>query len=70
MNAGHPKEDSIFDIARRINDPSLRADYVEQACADDVSLKTRILELLKLEQDDDSFFEVPPVGASSADASS
>ena len=53
---------SIFDVARRINDDSAQSDYLQQACGDNVELRQRIEGMLKVDAAGDSFFESPPPG--------
>ena len=58
-----PSEDEIFHIARGITDPETRSAYLNQACGGDASLFERIVELLRVTEDDaDSFLENPPPG--------
>ena len=46
MNQYEHDEEAIFDLARRIESPDLRAEYVDQACGTNNELKNRIAELL------------------------
>ena len=67
MTQDNQTEEAIFDLARRIDDPQARREYVAQACGHDMALKERVLELLDLGQQD-SLFDRPPVGIAAADS--
>ena len=55
-------ERAIFITALEKDDPAERAAYLDQACADDRSLRQRIERLLKAHEPADSFLEHrPPV---------
>ncbi|MCR9296317.1 MAG: serine/threonine protein kinase, partial [bacterium] len=62
MAAFQVDEESIFDVARRISDYAAQADYLQQACGDNVELRERIKDMLKVDAAGDSFFESPPPG--------
>ena len=63
MSRAELNEEAVFDIARHIEDPDVRKDYVDQACANAPALKVRVNELLKLHDDEEaSFLESPPEG--------
>ncbi len=53
-------ERSIFIAALEKDDPTERAAYLEEACADDVLLRARIERLLKAHEPGDSFLERGP----------
>ena len=60
MNQFEYDEEAIFDLARRIESPEARADYVDQACGANSQLKSRIAELLMTYDREQSFLEHPP----------
>ena len=62
MSRAEPNEEVVFDIARRIEESDVRKDYVDQACATDPALKSRVNELLGLHGEEVSFLESPPAG--------
>ena len=62
MSRAELNEEAVFDITRHIEDPDVRKDYVEQACANAPALKARVDELLKLHDEEASFLESPPQG--------
>jgi serine/threonine protein kinase len=52
-------EETIFNIARRIDDAALRAEYVQQVCGSDETLRSRVEALLQA--NDGSFLDKPAV---------
>jgi serine/threonine protein kinase/WD40 repeat protein len=52
---------AIFNVARMIDSPRARAEYLEQVCADDAPRRERIIDLLRAYDHDQSFMEVPSV---------
>jgi serine/threonine protein kinase len=60
MSRAELNEEVVFDIARHIEDPDVRKDYVDQACANAPALKVRVNELLKLHDEEASFLESTP----------
>jgi len=53
-------EADIFQIAREINAPVARAAYLQQACGDDAALHERVVALLKIAEEEQSFLEQSP----------
>lgn len=53
-------EETIFEFARKISSPDLRAEYVDQACGTDNKLKDRVAHLLSVYDEEQSFLEHPP----------
>jgi tetratricopeptide (TPR) repeat protein/serine/threonine protein kinase len=53
-------EADIFQIAREIATPEARAAYLQQACGDDAALRERVLALLQIAEEQQSFLEQPP----------
>ena len=70
MNQFEYDEETIFDLARRIESPEARADYVDQACGANGELKNRIAELLMTYDREQSFLEHPPTDLASTTARS
>jgi serine/threonine protein kinase/tetratricopeptide (TPR) repeat protein len=56
-------EKTIFNVARRIGSPDARAEYLRQACGADSGLRGRVEVLLHAYEEQASFLESPPVGA-------
>ena len=63
MGTDKPKKDRIFNIAAEIQDPAMRAAYLDDACCNDLSLREEVEELLRHDQEGASFLESPPHGA-------
>ena len=53
--------EQIFDLARRIEAPDVRASYVSQACNGDAALQSRVNELLEIHLTGDGLLDRPPV---------
>ncbi|WP_165067745.1 serine/threonine-protein kinase [Paludisphaera rhizosphaerae] len=60
MNPSRLDEEAIFHAARRIDDPEARVAYLMEACADDATLRRRIVRLLRVYESDESFLAEPP----------
>ena len=69
MGSTQPDEKAIFNVARRIDSPEARADYLQQVCGADGRLLDRVTALLRAFEDKQSFLESPPVGPDPAIAS-
>ena len=52
-------EAEIFKFARGVPSPEARTVYLKQVCGEDAELYDRIVALLAVDDDDDSFLEVP-----------
>jgi serine/threonine protein kinase len=59
-------EKAIFNVARRIESPEARADYLQQVCGTDGSLIARVETLLRAYDEQASFLESPPANCNSA----
>src|SRR6266851_325636 len=53
-------EAAIFNIARQIQAPEARRQYIEQSCADDSRLQARVEALLRVNDQEQGFLESPP----------
>ena len=53
-------EKAIFNVARKIDSPQARVEYLNQACGDDRSLLERVTTLLGAYKEQASFLESPP----------
>src|SRR6478736_9409372 len=53
-------EKAIFNVARQIDSPDARADYLRQACGTDSGLHERVHVLLHAYEEQASFLESPP----------
>jgi WD40 repeat protein len=53
-------EKAIFNVARTIESPEARAEYVRQACGSDAALIERVQTLLRRYEEQASFLESPP----------
>jgi len=62
MAAPKPDESTLFNAARRIDDPAARRLYVREACGDDLALAARGEALLRA-HDEDPFLALPDQGA-------
>ena len=60
----HLDEKAVFNIARRIDSPEARQDYLRQACGADEDALQRIFDLLRVHEQEQSFLEVPAVASS------
>ncbi len=58
-----PDDKAIFNVARQIDSPAARADYLRQACGTDVALRDQVHELLNAYEEQASFLESPPAAA-------
>src|SRR6185312_2944797 len=54
-------EKAIFSAALELDDPQLRAAFLDQACNGDPSLRTHLKDLLAVHNSAKEFFDVPPV---------
>jgi tetratricopeptide (TPR) repeat protein/serine/threonine protein kinase len=61
-------EDEIFNVARKIDSPDARADYLNQVCSHDNPLRGRIEALLQVHEQEKSFLQPPTVAATGAEA--
>ena len=55
-----PDERAIFGVARRLDSPEARAEYLQQVCGDDRELAERVIALINAFEGAKSFLE-PPV---------
>jgi serine/threonine protein kinase/tetratricopeptide (TPR) repeat protein len=60
MAAPKPDESTLFNAARRIDDPAARRQYVREACGDDQTLANRVEALLRMHDEDPTFLASPP----------
>jgi serine/threonine protein kinase len=51
----HLDEEAVFHIARRIQDPVLHRDYLEQVCGDNTALLARVQALLEVHEKEQEF---------------
>jgi hypothetical protein len=58
-------EKSIFNIARKIDSPAARIEYLRQACGADAVLLEQVETLLRAYEEQASFLESPPASANS-----
>ena len=56
----HDHEEAIFHAALELESPQARADYLTQACGEDLDLLGRMKALLELNEIEDGFLENPP----------
>src|SRR4051794_41166363 len=61
MAAIHPHEQSIFEVARKIDSPEAREAYLQQICGSDAAIAQRVRDLLAMHDDSASFLESPAV---------
>ena len=61
-----PDEAAIFNVARQITATEVQRIYIEQACAGDQELRTRLEALLRVYNEDQTFLEQPAVGVPAA----
>ena len=53
--------EALFDAARQLASPAARRTFLDQACADDATLRARVEALLSAQADADKFFsEIAP----------
>ena len=62
MITSRPTEEDIFQIAWEIPAATARRAYLEQACGGDEPLRDRVLALLQVAEEEQSFLESPPAG--------
>jgi WD40 repeat protein len=55
MAAPKSDESTLFNAARRIDDPAERRRYVHEACGDDLTLASRVEALLRIHEEDPTF---------------
>jgi serine/threonine protein kinase len=55
-------EKAIFNVARQIDSPRARLEYLRQVCAADADLLVRVETLLRAYEEQASFLESPPAG--------
>ncbi len=55
-------ERAIFGIARRLDAPQARDEYLQQVCGDNLPLADHVRELLRAAETSESFLEMPAVG--------
>ncbi len=61
MGAPKADESTLFNAARRIDDPAARRLYVREACGDDLALAERVEALLRAHDGDPAFLTAPAV---------
>ena len=66
MDSEKLDEKAIFSVAREIVSKNARAEYLHQVCGADADLRERIETLLLAYEEQASFLESPPAGASPA----
>ena len=57
MTSHQLDEERIFAIARKLTDSDVRADYLDQICADDQRLRERVEALLAVHEQEQSFLK-------------
>lgn len=62
MSIHHLDEETIFNVARRIEPASVREDYLEQICGDNPGLRARVEALLAVHDEEQEFMASPPSG--------
>ncbi len=62
MNKNPADEKAIFNFARRIDSPEAVSEYLNQVCGDDQQARQRIVDLLRIHEQEQSFLESPPPG--------
>ncbi len=60
MGAQQVDEEAIFDVARRIDSPDARGDYLQQVCGDHTAMLARVEALLKVNDKQPEFLEAVP----------
>lgn len=58
--SNRPDEEAVFHIARRIDDPGARADYLQQICGGDDEQIARVEALLQVAENDREFLKSSP----------
>src|SRR5262245_22238139 len=66
MSAPSIDEKAVFNVARRIDSREARGDYLRQACGTDEDALRRVVELLRVHEDEQSFLESPAVAVTSS----
>src|SRR5713101_8427098 len=61
MSVVQVNEKSVFNIARRIDSREARAEYLRQICGDNPKALGRVVELLEVHEQEQSFLESPAV---------
>ena len=64
MTSDKPDAKAIFNVARQIDSPEARDDYLQQVCGEDKALLNRVTALLQAYEGAPSFLESPPGGLS------
>ena len=62
MNQKPADDKTIFNVARRLDSPEAVSEYLNQACGDDQQARHRIVDLLRVYEQEQSFLESPPPG--------
>jgi hypothetical protein len=57
MSAQQLDEERVFHLARGIAEPELRAEYLDQVCASDQSLRERVEALLEIYEEEQGFLK-------------
>ena len=70
MAVAKPAEEDIFNVARKIDSPEARADYLGQVCGEDDALRGRVEALLQVHEQEKSFLQPPSPAVTSADVPS
>src|SRR5262245_42878492 len=68
MAVANLSEADIFNVARKIDAPEARADYLRQVCAGDDALCARIQALLEVHEQEKSFLQPPSPAMTSVEA--
>src|SRR5262245_30882098 len=66
MTSEPTDEKAVFNDARRIASHEERAAYLQRACGHDPAVLQRVLDLLRVYEQEQSFLESPPAGAPAA----
>src|SRR5438067_13543511 len=59
-------EVSLFEAARELDDPAMRAEFLDQTCQGNAPLRQRLEKLLTLDATADEFFSIAPMCAGEA----
>src|SRR6516162_4125700 len=59
MEAQRLDEEEIFNVARKIDSPEVRENYVRQACGGEDALRARVMALLAVHDQEKSFLASP-----------
>ena len=62
-------EEAIFQVARQIDGPDARLQYLDQVCGTDIELRGRLDALLRANDEERSFLEQPAVAPRAMEAS-